>query len=151
MWQSNVNALIEMKLEKHKNLMEEAGFFWWEISEGTLKFDRKEHEVWRFTMIVQVAQGGFPHPSPRCNLWEPKFPSPSPSPPRSSTGCIHVRLYKKKKRIHDNSKFEYQTFSERFQLAFCVNSFLTSLLVLGEKCYDEVTILKAVTTITRVA
>ncbi|KAM7505463.1 hypothetical protein LguiB_004367 [Lonicera macranthoides] len=44
-FKSNVNALIEMKLEKHKNLMEEAGFFWWEISEGTFKFDRKEHEV----------------------------------------------------------------------------------------------------------
>ncbi|KAI3750269.1 hypothetical protein L2E82_20902 [Cichorium intybus] len=44
-FKSNVNALIEMKLEKHKNLSEEAGYFCQEIQDGTLKFDRKDHEV----------------------------------------------------------------------------------------------------------
>ncbi|KAI3760627.1 hypothetical protein L1987_51025 [Smallanthus sonchifolius] len=44
-FKSNVNALIEMKLEKHKNLREESGYFWREIQDGTLKFDRKEYEV----------------------------------------------------------------------------------------------------------
>lgn len=44
-YKSNVNALIEMKLEKHKNLREESGYFWREIQDGTLKFDRKEYEV----------------------------------------------------------------------------------------------------------
>jgi len=43
--QSNVSALIDMKLEKYKNIHEESAFFWGEISEGTLKFDRKEAEV----------------------------------------------------------------------------------------------------------
>lgn len=43
--QNNVNALIDMKLEKHKNLREESGFFWREIFDGTLKFDRREAEV----------------------------------------------------------------------------------------------------------
>ncbi|KAM0898656.1 hypothetical protein ACQ4PT_021817 [Festuca glaucescens] len=44
-FKSNVNALIDMKLEKYKNIREESAFFWGEISEGTLKFDRKEAEV----------------------------------------------------------------------------------------------------------
>nr|XP_043635707.1 insulin-degrading enzyme-like 1, peroxisomal [Erigeron canadensis] len=44
-YKSNVNALIEMKLEKHKNLREESSQFWREIQDGTLKFDRKDHEV----------------------------------------------------------------------------------------------------------
>jgi insulysin len=43
--QSSVNALIDLKLEKHKNLREEAAFFWKEISDGTYLFDRKESEV----------------------------------------------------------------------------------------------------------
>ncbi|KAI3838122.1 hypothetical protein MKW98_009073 [Papaver atlanticum] len=42
---SNVNALIDMKLEKHKNLNEETSFFWREIFDGTLKFDRREIEI----------------------------------------------------------------------------------------------------------
>ncbi|KAI3864340.1 hypothetical protein MKX03_026913 [Papaver bracteatum] len=42
---SNVNALIEMKLEKHKNLREETSFYWGEIFYGTLKFDRREIEI----------------------------------------------------------------------------------------------------------
>jgi insulysin len=40
-----VDALIEMKLEKHKNLWEESNFFWGEIDDGTLKFDRPRVEV----------------------------------------------------------------------------------------------------------
>ncbi|XP_060185604.1 insulin-degrading enzyme-like 1, peroxisomal isoform X2 [Lycium barbarum] len=40
-----VNALIDIKLEKFKNLSEETNFFWWEISGGTLRFDRIENEV----------------------------------------------------------------------------------------------------------
>ncbi|GMY18899.1 insulin-degrading enzyme-like 1, peroxisomal, partial [Fagus crenata] len=44
-FKSNVNALIDMKLEKHKNLREESGFYWREIHDGTIKFDRKESEV----------------------------------------------------------------------------------------------------------
>ena len=43
--QSNINALIDLKLEKHKNLREEAAFFWKDISDGTFLFDRKESEV----------------------------------------------------------------------------------------------------------
>ncbi|GKV49836.1 hypothetical protein SLEP1_g56563 [Rubroshorea leprosula] len=42
---SNVNALIDMKLEKHKNLQEESWVYWREITDGTLKFDRTEAEV----------------------------------------------------------------------------------------------------------
>lgn len=41
----NVNALIEIKLEKHKNLREETGFYWNEIDDGTLKFERQKDEV----------------------------------------------------------------------------------------------------------
>ncbi|KAJ3674643.1 hypothetical protein LUZ60_005259 [Juncus effusus] len=44
-FKSNVKALIEMKQEKHKNLREESSFFWKEISDGTLLFDRKESSV----------------------------------------------------------------------------------------------------------
>ncbi|XP_019456155.1 PREDICTED: insulin-degrading enzyme-like 1, peroxisomal [Lupinus angustifolius] len=44
-FKSNVNALIDMKLEKHKNLREESSFFWREIDNGTLRFDRKDFEV----------------------------------------------------------------------------------------------------------
>lgn len=43
--QSNVNALVDAKLEKFKNLREESGFYWREIADGTLKFDRRESEV----------------------------------------------------------------------------------------------------------
>ncbi|KAL2320761.1 hypothetical protein Fmac_029730 [Flemingia macrophylla] len=44
-FKSNVNALIDMKLEKHKNLREESVFFWREIKHGTLRFDRRDCEV----------------------------------------------------------------------------------------------------------
>ncbi|KAG0474050.1 hypothetical protein HPP92_015907 [Vanilla planifolia] len=44
-FKSNVNALIEMKQEKHKNLWEESSFYWREMVDGTLKFDRRESEV----------------------------------------------------------------------------------------------------------
>ncbi|GLT63106.1 hypothetical protein SLA2020_356910 [Shorea laevis] len=51
---SNVNALIDMKLEKHKNLWEESWFYWKEIAEGTLKFDRIEAEVAALRQLTQV-------------------------------------------------------------------------------------------------
>lgn len=41
----HVNTLIEMKLEKYKNLREESSFYWGEIVDGTLMFDRREAEV----------------------------------------------------------------------------------------------------------
>ncbi|KAL2641367.1 hypothetical protein R1flu_008954 [Riccia fluitans] len=44
-FQRHVDALIEMKLEKYKNLWEESSFFLREITDGTLKFDRPEVEV----------------------------------------------------------------------------------------------------------
>ncbi|KAH7661783.1 insulysin protein [Dioscorea alata] len=40
-----VNALIDVKLEKHQNLWEESGFYCEEIFDGTLRFDRQESEV----------------------------------------------------------------------------------------------------------
>ncbi|KAL5743842.1 hypothetical protein ACOSQ2_026958 [Xanthoceras sorbifolium] len=52
-FKSNVSALIDMKLEKHKNLREESGFYWREISDGTLKFDRKEVEVAALRQLTQ--------------------------------------------------------------------------------------------------
>ncbi|KAL3819799.1 hypothetical protein ACJIZ3_005704 [Penstemon smallii] len=52
-FKSNVDALIEMKLEKHKNLREESGFYWREISDGTLKFDRRECEVAALKQLTQ--------------------------------------------------------------------------------------------------
>ncbi|PRQ44705.1 putative insulysin [Rosa chinensis] len=52
-FKSNVNTLIDMKLEKHKNLREEAGFYWREISDGTLKFDRKEAEIAALRQLTQ--------------------------------------------------------------------------------------------------
>ena len=50
--QNNVNALIDMKLEKHKNLKEESGFYWQAISVGTLKFDRREADVWKLLLLL---------------------------------------------------------------------------------------------------
>ncbi|KAJ3687007.1 hypothetical protein LUZ61_016171 [Rhynchospora tenuis] len=41
----NVKALIDLKLEKFKNLWEESGYEWVEIINGTHKFDRFESEV----------------------------------------------------------------------------------------------------------
>ncbi|GAY65839.1 hypothetical protein CUMW_244150 [Citrus unshiu] len=52
-FKNNVNALIDMKLEKHKNLKEESGFYWREISDGTLKFDRREAEVAALRQLTQ--------------------------------------------------------------------------------------------------
>ncbi|KAL6987137.1 Insulin-degrading enzyme-like 1, peroxisomal, variant 2 [Sarracenia purpurea var. burkii] len=52
-FQSNVNALIDMKLEKHKNLREESAFYWREISDGTLKFDRRACEVAALKQLSQ--------------------------------------------------------------------------------------------------
>ncbi|XP_056865432.1 insulin-degrading enzyme-like 2 isoform X1 [Raphanus sativus] len=44
-FKGNVTALIDMKLEKHKNLNEESLFYWREIKNGTFKFNRKDEEV----------------------------------------------------------------------------------------------------------
>ncbi|KAF8395831.1 hypothetical protein HHK36_019785 [Tetracentron sinense] len=52
-FKSNVNTLIDMKLEKHKNLGEESRFYWQEIVRGTLKFDRKESEVAALQQLTQ--------------------------------------------------------------------------------------------------
>ncbi|XP_044504367.1 insulin-degrading enzyme-like 1, peroxisomal isoform X3 [Mangifera indica] len=52
-FKSNVNALIDMKLEKHKNLREESGFYWREISDGTFKFDRREAEAAALRQLTQ--------------------------------------------------------------------------------------------------
>ncbi|GLT29358.1 hypothetical protein SLA2020_042300 [Shorea laevis] len=52
-FKSNVNALIDMKLEKHKNLWEESWFYWKEIANGTLKFDRIEAEVAALRQLTQ--------------------------------------------------------------------------------------------------
>ncbi|GKV32541.1 hypothetical protein SLEP1_g41137 [Rubroshorea leprosula] len=52
-FKSNVNALIDMKLEKHKNLWEESSFYWGEIAYGTLKFDRIEAEVAALRQLTQ--------------------------------------------------------------------------------------------------
>lgn len=53
-FKSNVNALIEMKLEKHKNLREESSYFWREIEDGTLKFDRKDYEVTELNRLTKA-------------------------------------------------------------------------------------------------
>ena len=37
--------MIDIKLEKHKNLNEESMFYWREIQNGTLKFNRRDAEV----------------------------------------------------------------------------------------------------------
>ncbi|CAN1125048.1 Insulin-degrading enzyme-like 1, peroxisomal [Linum perenne] len=52
-FKNNVNALIDMKLEKLKNLREESSYYWREISDGTLKFDRKECEVAALRQLTQ--------------------------------------------------------------------------------------------------
>ncbi|XP_050230326.1 insulin-degrading enzyme-like 1, peroxisomal [Mercurialis annua] len=55
-FKNNVTTLIDMKLEKHKNLREESGFYWREISDGTLKFDRINSEV---AVLRQLTQQEF--------------------------------------------------------------------------------------------
>ncbi|XP_042485043.1 insulin-degrading enzyme-like 1, peroxisomal [Macadamia integrifolia] len=55
----NVNALIDMKLEKHKNLREESAFYWREIFDGTLKFDRKESEIAALKQLSKQDLVGF--------------------------------------------------------------------------------------------
>ncbi|KAG6414124.1 hypothetical protein SASPL_126842 [Salvia splendens] len=52
-FKNHVNALINMKLEKHKNLREESGFYWREVSNGTFTFDRIEREVAALKQITQ--------------------------------------------------------------------------------------------------
>lgn len=43
-----------MKLEKHKNLWEECRFYWREIDDGTLNFDRVNIEVHLFSDVISV-------------------------------------------------------------------------------------------------
>lgn len=38
--QKNVDILVEIKLEKYKNLWEESRFYWGEIEDGILIFNR---------------------------------------------------------------------------------------------------------------
>ncbi|XP_022766677.1 insulin-degrading enzyme-like 1, peroxisomal isoform X2 [Durio zibethinus] len=52
-FKSNVNALIDTYMEKHKNLWEESSYYWWEIVSGTLKFDRKEAQVEILRQLTQ--------------------------------------------------------------------------------------------------
>ncbi|KAL1120183.1 hypothetical protein V6Z11_D01G150200 [Gossypium hirsutum] len=52
-FKSNVNALINTKLEKHKNLSEESQFYWTEIISGAPKFDRREAEVDTLKKLTQ--------------------------------------------------------------------------------------------------
>ncbi|XVE85001.1 hypothetical protein DITRI_Ditri17bG0057300 [Diplodiscus trichospermus] len=55
-FKSNVKALIDAKLEKHKNLWRESAFYWEEITNGTLKFDRREAEI---AILGEVTQQEF--------------------------------------------------------------------------------------------
>nr|PNR46368.1 hypothetical protein PHYPA_013487 [Physcomitrium patens] len=50
-FKKNVYTLIQIKLEKHKNLWEESRFFWGEIEDGTLTFDRPQVEVAALKMV----------------------------------------------------------------------------------------------------
>lgn len=43
-----------MKLEKFKNLWEESAFYWREIVDGTLKFDRVDSEVWALEIALCI-------------------------------------------------------------------------------------------------
>ncbi|GAB2227967.1 hypothetical protein Droror1_Dr00009796 [Drosera rotundifolia] len=52
-FRGNVNALIDVKLEKHKNLKEESMFYWQEIADGTFKFNRKECEIAALKQLTQ--------------------------------------------------------------------------------------------------
>ncbi|XP_010523876.1 PREDICTED: insulin-degrading enzyme-like 1, peroxisomal [Tarenaya hassleriana] len=58
-FKSNVTALIDMKLEKHKNLKEESWFYWQEIQNGTLRFNRRDAEVAELRKITQQDLIGF--------------------------------------------------------------------------------------------
>uniref|UniRef100_A0A7I4B9I0 Insulin-degrading enzyme-like 1, peroxisomal n=1 Tax=Physcomitrium patens TaxID=3218 RepID=A0A7I4B9I0_PHYPA len=44
-FKNNAEVLMDMKLEKCKNIWEESDFYWREISRGSLQFDRKKNEV----------------------------------------------------------------------------------------------------------
>ncbi|XP_019186724.1 PREDICTED: insulin-degrading enzyme-like 1, peroxisomal [Ipomoea nil] len=53
-FKKKVNALIDVKLEKFKNIWEETDFFWWEISNGTYKFDRVTKEVAALKQLTKI-------------------------------------------------------------------------------------------------
>eukprot|EP00850_Spirogloea_muscicola_P018425 SM000168S02624 [mRNA] locus=s168:264494:272208:+ [translate_table: standard] len=56
---TNVSALIALKEEKYKNLFEESNFFWGEIDDGTLHFDRVNVEVAALRKLRQEDLLGF--------------------------------------------------------------------------------------------
>eukprot|EP00850_Spirogloea_muscicola_P004518 SM000019S05062 [mRNA] locus=s19:764487:772283:+ [translate_table: standard] len=56
---TNVSALIVLKEEKYKNLREESNFFWGEIDDGTLRFDRVAVEVEALRKLRQEDLLGF--------------------------------------------------------------------------------------------
>lgn len=67
-----------MKLEKHKNLNEESSFYWREIADGTLKFDRRESEVsvcfestvsWHVSILFSFVDGSILSSSSMCLTW----------------------------------------------------------------------------------
>lgn len=49
--QKHVKILMEMKMEKHKNLWEEGDFYWGEIYGGSFQFDRVQVEVIEFLQM----------------------------------------------------------------------------------------------------
>lgn len=51
--QKHVDTLVEIKLEKHKNLWEESRFYWGEIEDGTLTFDRPQVEVFVYLNLCK--------------------------------------------------------------------------------------------------
>ncbi|KAM0952033.1 putative insulysin [Dioscorea sansibarensis] len=58
-FKSNVSALVDMKLEKYKNLREESVVYWKEICDGTLRFDRQESEVAALREVTKQELFGF--------------------------------------------------------------------------------------------
>ncbi|RAL51841.1 hypothetical protein DM860_010559 [Cuscuta australis] len=58
-FKKKVNALIDVKLEKFKNLWEETNFYWWEISGGTYKFNRIPMEVEALKQVTKTDLIGF--------------------------------------------------------------------------------------------
>lgn len=58
-FKKKVNALIDVKLEKFKNLWEETNYFWWEISGGTYKFNRIPMEVEALKQVTKTDLIGF--------------------------------------------------------------------------------------------
>ena len=43
--QNHAAVLMDVKMEKYKNIWEESDFYWTEINGGSLQFDRRDVEV----------------------------------------------------------------------------------------------------------